>query len=215
MGFIFLERSWFLHVPFVSMVKFESLAQIPVDPFSYPVVPTIAFLLSLFAAFTYVINCLIYYHITSTCYFAFCLFLLWCRRRCGSFSIHLQLESFMGPLCQKNGSDYMFYVILLLLFGNDDYDDIVIICLFWVMVMMILLFIYFYFENLIILVGCPCGVMVKALDYDIVVSESELQSRYNVHLWTNTLGERYDPPYPSGYGLNSITTVLLSGWLWH
>ena len=29
--------------------------------------------------------------------------------------------------------------------------------------------------------GCPRGVMVKAMDYEIVVREFELQSRYYVH----------------------------------
>ncbi len=27
--------------------------------------------------------------------------------------------------------------------------------------------------------------------------------------------ERYEHPYPSSYGLNSTTTVLLEEWLWH
>ena len=27
--------------------------------------------------------------------------------------------------------------------------------------------------------------------------------------------ERYEPPYPPSYGLNSTTTVLLGEWLWH
>ena len=27
--------------------------------------------------------------------------------------------------------------------------------------------------------------------------------------------ERYEPPYPTSYGLNSTTTVLLGEWLWH
>ena len=27
--------------------------------------------------------------------------------------------------------------------------------------------------------------------------------------------DRYEPPYPPSYGLNSITTVLLGEWLWH
>ena len=27
--------------------------------------------------------------------------------------------------------------------------------------------------------------------------------------------ERYEPPYPPSYGLNSTTTVLLEGWIWH
>ena len=37
--------------------------------------------------------------------------------------------------------------------------------------------------------GCPRGVMVKAIDCRIVVSEFELQSRYCVHFRTNTLGK--------------------------
>ena len=32
--------------------------------------------------------------------------------------------------------------------------------------------------------GCPRGVMVKAMDYGIAVSEFELQSRYYVHFRT-------------------------------
>ena len=30
-------------------------------------------------------------------------------------------------------------------------------------------------------IGNPSGVVVNVLDYDIVISEFELQSRYNVH----------------------------------
>ena len=37
--------------------------------FSYPVMPTFAFLVCWFVAFTYVINCFICYHITYVCYF--------------------------------------------------------------------------------------------------------------------------------------------------
>ena len=37
--------------------------------------------------------------------------------------------------------------------------------------------------------GCPRGVMVKAMDCRIVVSEFELQSRYYVHFRANTLGK--------------------------
>ena len=36
---------------------------------------------------------------------------------------------------------------------------------------------------------CPRGVMVKAMDYGIVVCEFELQSLYYVYLRTNTLGK--------------------------
>ena len=53
------------------------------------------------------------------------------------------------------------------------------------------------------------------MDCGNVESEFELQSRYYVHFRTNTLGKRYEPPYPPSYGLNSTTTVLLGEWLWH
>ena len=36
--------------------------------------------------------------------------------------------------------------------------------------------------------------MVKAMDYEIVESKFVLQSRYNVHLWANTLGKGVNPP---------------------
>ena len=41
--------------------------------------------------------------------------------------------------------------------------------------------------------GCPCGVMVKAMDCGIVVREFVLQSRYYVHFWANTLGKGMNP----------------------
>ena len=41
--------------------------------------------------------------------------------------------------------------------------------------------------------GCPCDVMVKALEFGIVVREFELQSRYYVHFPTNTLGKGANP----------------------
>ena len=53
--------------------------------------------------------------------------------------------------------------------------------------------------------GCPCSVMVKAMDGEFV-----LQSLSGKYPW-----ERYEPPYTSSYGLNSTTTVLLGEWLWH
>ena len=37
-----------------------------------------------------------------------------------------------------------------------------------------------------------------------------IHSLLNIYPW-----ERYIPPYPSRYELNSITAVLLEGWLWH
>ena len=57
--------------------------------------------------------------------------------------------------------------------------------------------------------GCPCGLMVEAMDGGIVVSEFVLQSRYYVHFRANTLGKGMNPPYPPSYWLNSTTTVLL------
>ena len=41
--------------------------------------------------------------------------------------------------------------------------------------------------------GGPRGVMVKATDCGIVVSEFVLQSRYYVHSRTNTLGKGMNP----------------------
>ena len=42
-------------------------------------------------------------------------------------------------------------------------------------------------------VGCPRGVMVKAMDCGIVVHEFILQSRYYVHFQANTLGKGMNP----------------------
>ena len=41
--------------------------------------------------------------------------------------------------------------------------------------------------------GCPCGVMVKALNGEIVVIEFELQSRYYVYFRTNILEKGMNP----------------------
>ena len=55
-GSRFLDRFLFVHIPFVSMVKFESFAQFPLDHLSHPVIPSLV--LCRFAAFAYyVINC--------------------------------------------------------------------------------------------------------------------------------------------------------------
>ena len=43
------------------------------------------------------------------------------------------------------------------------------------------------------LVGCPCGVMVKAIDCGTVVREFVLQSRYYVHFRANTLRKGMNP----------------------
>ena len=49
---------------------------------------------------------------------------------------------------------------------------------------------------------CPPGVMVKATDSGIAVSEFELQSNYYVHFRTNTLGK----------GMN-LLILLAMGWI--
>ena len=41
--------------------------------------------------------------------------------------------------------------------------------------------------------GCPCGVMVKAMDCGIVICEFVLQSHYYVHFLANTLGKGMNP----------------------
>ena len=41
--------------------------------------------------------------------------------------------------------------------------------------------------------GCPRGVMIKAMDCEIVVSEFILQSRYYVHFQVNTLEKGMNP----------------------
>ena len=56
--------------------------------------------------------------------------------------------------------------------------------------------------------------MANVLDCDIVVSEFELQSRYNIHFHTNTFWKGMTPSYSPRYGLNSTTTVLLQGRAW-
>ena len=46
-----------------------------------------------------------------------------------------------------------------------------------------------FYLTLIIVRGCPRGVMVKAMDCGIEVSEFKLQSLYYVHFRANTLGK--------------------------
>ena len=48
--------------------------------------------------------------------------------------------------------------------------------------------------------GCPHGVMVKALNLGILVSEFELQSRYYVHFRRNTLEKGMNPLNPPAMG---------------
>ena len=50
-----------------------------------------------------------------------------------------------------------------------------------------------YYSILKAIVGCPRGVMVKAMDSRIVVSEFVLQSLYFVHFRANTLGKGMNP----------------------
>ena len=57
--------------------------------------------------------------------------------------------------------------------------------------------------------------MVKAMDCGIVVSEFKQQSCYLHSVSDKYPWERYEPPYPQSYGLNSTISVLLEGWLWH
>ena len=57
----------------------------------------------------------------------------------------------------------------------------------------IYIYIYIYIHKYKCIVGCPHGVMVKAMDGGIIASEFELQSRYYIHLRTNTLGKDMNP----------------------
>ena len=66
-------------------------------------------------------------------------------------------------------------------------------------------------NNLQRLGGCPRGVMVKAMDCGIVVSEFVLQSRYYVHFRANTLGKGMNPLIFPAYGLNSTLLFLENG----
>ena len=63
--------------------------------------------------------------------------------------------------------------------------------------------------------GCPRGVMVIVMD---CANRSE-RVRAPVALLRSLSGkypwERYEPPYPPSYRLNSTTTVLFGEWLWH
>ena len=54
---------------------------------------------------------------------------------------------------------------------------------------------------------CLPGVLVKATDDGIIVSEFELQSRFYVHVSDKYLRERNEPSYPPSYGLNSTTSI--------
>ena len=47
---------------------------------------------------------------------------------------------------------------------------------------------------------CPCGMVGKVLDCNNEVSKLKLQPCNHVHFQTNTLGEKYEPPYPQAMG---------------
>ena len=61
-------------------------------------------------------------------------------------------------------------------------------------------------------VGGSCGVMVKSLVCRFVVQTpvALLCSLSDKYHW-----KRYEPPYSPTFGLNSTTTFLLEGWIWH
>ena len=50
-----------------------------------------------------------------------------------------------------------------------------------------------YQDDSFFLGGCPCGVMVNAMDCWNVISKFDLQLRYYVHFRTNTLGKGMNP----------------------
>ena len=63
--------------------------------------------------------------------------------------------------------------------------------------------------------GSPCNIVANVLDYNILVTEFEFQSRYYIQFWSNILGKGMNPFIPH-YMLNSITIVLqlwLPSWL--
>ena len=59
--------------------------------------------------------------------------------------------------------------------------------------------------------GNPRDIVASMLDYGIIVIKFELQTRYYVHLCSNTLEKGMSFLIPFSYGLNSITTSLLQG----
>ena len=63
--------------------------------------------------------------------------------------------------------------------------------------------------------GSPCGIVVNRLDCNIIVSKFKLPSCTYIHFWTNILAKGMNLLIPPGYVLNSNTTVLLQGWIWH
>ena len=78
------------------------------------------------------------------------------------------------------------------------------------------IFFYLFIKfNVQTLARFPRDVMVKAMDCGIVVSEYGLPLRYYVRFRTNALENGMESFYPQSYGLISVPTLLLEGWLWH
>ena len=57
--------------------------------------------------------------------------------------------------------------------------------------------------------------VANVLDYNIIVSEFELQPRYHVHFQTNTLRKGMNSVIPTCYGLDSTTSVIPLGFFRH
>ncbi len=52
------------------------------------------------------------------------------------------------------------------------------------------------------------GVMAKVLDFNMIVSDFQLQLHNYVHFWTNTFGKEIETPLSSIHGLNSSTELF-------
>ena len=89
---------------------------------------------------------------------------------------------------------------------NQLSHNIIIFIILLLSIVYLLLFIFIIYVSLsmqrflgiwwpfyLSLLGCPRGVMVKAMHCGIVVREFVLQSRYYVHFWANTLGKGMNP----------------------
>ena len=78
---------------------------------------------------------------------------------------------------------------------------------------MILVYIFHIFVISFIFIGCPRDVMVNALDCGLVVSEFELQSRFDVHFRTNIRGKgintKVDMPLKTQTKLYSFHNIIL------
>ena len=63
--------------------------------------------------------------------------------------------------------------------------------------------------------GSLCNIVANVLNINIAVSKFELKLCYYIHFQTNTHGKCMNPFIPSSYGLYSIPTILLQGYLWY